>query len=391
MPEEKETTNCVLKCQYYYYFIFNSYYCTENNQCPNDAPLLVRNKGKCIDNCYNDNDYKYQFNYECYNECPDDTIEDEDLICRLEDKKKCYLYTDFFLNVNFEELESNHFDIYIKRYINGFEDTDFHLDFYQSKNYTITIYKTMECLKELEMISTIIDFRECYEKVQKQYNLEGRNLIILVADFFNDKKLENTLFYFFNPDTGNELSIDEVCKDVNITIEKSLSYYPEINIENAKFFENQNIDIFNKSDEFFTDLCYYFESPNGRDVPLKERILLFYPNITLCEDNCENVGVNLTSMKAICKCKFNDLLNEAKDASKLLGLDFADVIESLSIDAIKCYKTIFQIKYFIKCYGGFICIILIIIQAIFIILAIQTNMYKIRKLHFLFWIAIPLY
>ena len=96
-------------------------------------------------------------------------------------------------------------------------------------------------------------------------------------------------------------------------------------------------------------------------------------------------------MKAICECKFNHLLNEAKDASKLLGLDFADVIESLSIYVIKCYKIIFQIKYFIKCYGGFICIILIIIQAIFIILAIQTNMYKIRKLHFLFWIAIPLY
>lgn len=87
-------------------------------------------------------------------------------------------------------------------------------------------------------------------------------------------------------------------------------------------------------------------------------------------------------MKAICECKFNHLLNETKDASKLLGLDFADVIESLSIYVIKCYKIIFQIKYFIKCYGGFICIILIIIQAIFIILAIQTNMYKIRKTTF---------
>ena len=75
----------------------------------------------------------YQFNYEFYNKCPNDTIQDEDLICRLEDKKKCYLYNDFFLNVNFEELEYNHFDIYIKRYINGFEDTDFHLDFYQKK------------------------------------------------------------------------------------------------------------------------------------------------------------------------------------------------------------------------------------------------------------------
>ena len=112
---------------------------------------------------------------------------------------------------------------------------------------------------------------------------------------------------------------------------------------------------------------------------MKERILLLYPNITLCDDNCENVGVNLTSTKAICKCKFNELLNEAKDASKLLGFEFADIIESLSIYVIKCYKTIFQLKYFIRRYGGFICIALIIIQSILVILAIKISLYKIKK------------
>ena len=108
----------------------------------------------------------------------------------------------------------------------------------------------MECLKELKMNSTIIDFRECYQKVQEKFNFIGRNLIILIADFFNDKKLNNTLFYFFNPDTGEQLQIEEICQDINITIEKSLTYYPEINIENAKFFENQDINIFNSEDVF---------------------------------------------------------------------------------------------------------------------------------------------
>jgi len=174
---------------------------------------------------------------------PEDTIPDENYICRLE-KKKCYLYNDFFLNVNYKDLESNHFDSLIKRYIKGFEDTDFHVDFYQSKNFTITIYKTMECLKELEMVATIIDFGECYEKIQKEYNLIGRNLIILIADFFNGKIIENTLFYLFNPDTGAEIFIDEVCKNASFVIEKSLTYYSEIDIEQAKFFEKQSIDIF---------------------------------------------------------------------------------------------------------------------------------------------------
>ena len=381
-PDKKDTSNCVIKCEYYYYVLFNNYFCTNNNQCPVDSPLLIRDKGRCIDNCYNDDDYKYQFNYECYKECPEETIVDNNYICRIVNKKKCYLYTDFFSNVNFKNLETNHFDVYIKRYINGFEDTDFHLDFYQSKNYTITIYKTMECLKELKMNSTIIDFRECYQKVQEKYNFIGRNLIILIADFFNDKKLNNTLFYFFNPDTGEQLQIEEICQDINITIEKSLTYYPEINIENAKFFENQDINIFNSEDVFYNDLCYSFESPNGKDVPLKERILIFYPNVTLCDNNCKNVGVNLTTLKAICECKFKELLGEGKDAAKLVGLDFTEVLSSLSLDVLKCYKTLFKGKNFIKCYGGLLSLLLIIFQTICLILLLKRGIYIIRKTSF---------
>ena len=40
----------------------------------------------------------------------------------------------------------------------------------------------MECLKELETISSIIDFGDCYKSVQQAYNLENRSLIILISD-----------------------------------------------------------------------------------------------------------------------------------------------------------------------------------------------------------------
>ena len=381
-PDLINSSNCVMKCNYYYYIIKEEYFCTENNQCPIEESLLIRNKGRCVDNCNDDNEYIYQFNYECLKECPEDTIPDEDNICKLKDKKKCYLYSDSFLNVNYNDLESNNFISFIKRYIIGFEDTDFHVDFYQSQNYTITIYKEIYCLKELEMNTTIIDFGECYEKIQKNYKLEGKNLIILISDFFNDKQLINTLFYFFNPETGEKLSIDEICSEEKFIIEKSLNYYPEINIEQAKFFEDQNINIFNSSDVFYNDLCIYFESPNGKDVPLKERLLIFYPNVSLCDDNCVNAGVNLTSMKAICECTLKELLDEAEAATKLVGLDFVDVIDSLSLDVVKCYKTLFQLKYFIRCYGGFISIFLIIGQTICVIIVSQLSMYKIRKTTF---------
>ena len=87
-------------------------------------------------------------------------------------------------------------------------------------------------------------------------------------------------------------------------------------------------------------------------------------------------------MKVICECKLKELLDETKDATKLVGLDFINVINSLSLDVIKCYKTLFQLKYFIRCYGGFISILLIIGQTICVIIISQLSMYKIRKTTF---------
>ena len=111
----------------------------------------------------------------------------------------------------------------------------------------------------------------------------------------------------------------------------------------------------------------------------KRKTILFYPNIILCDENCYNAGVNLTSMKAICECKLKVLLNEVKDATKLVGLDYSNLIDSLSLDVVRCFKTIFQYKYFIICYGGFISIFLIIFQSICVIISYKTSMNKIRK------------
>ena len=55
----------------------------------------------------------------------------------------------------------------------------------------------------------------------------------------------------------------------------------------------QNIDIFNLSSDFYTDICYHYDSNIDKDVALKDRVLLYFPNITLCEDSCETKGVHI--------------------------------------------------------------------------------------------------
>ena len=52
-------SNCYEKCDYYHYFDdTNAFHCTDDNTCP-DNYKLIEDKNKCIDNCKNDNIYKF--------------------------------------------------------------------------------------------------------------------------------------------------------------------------------------------------------------------------------------------------------------------------------------------------------------------------------------------
>ena len=68
----------------YYYFINENiqYTCTESNICPIKYSKLVEDKKKCIDECRNDDEYKYEYNNKCLKECPDG-------IKIYEEQKKC--------------------------------------------------------------------------------------------------------------------------------------------------------------------------------------------------------------------------------------------------------------------------------------------------------------
>ena len=66
--------NCYEKCDYYYFFnSSNIYQCTTDENCPNEYNKLIEVKKQCIDNCQQDNDYKYEFNDVLYSNCPNGT------------------------------------------------------------------------------------------------------------------------------------------------------------------------------------------------------------------------------------------------------------------------------------------------------------------------------
>jgi len=73
--------NCYQKCAYLYYFNEKKeYVCTDNDQCPANYKL-IKNKKKCIDKCSNDKDFQYEYNDECYEDCPSGSHHNDDNIC----------------------------------------------------------------------------------------------------------------------------------------------------------------------------------------------------------------------------------------------------------------------------------------------------------------------
>ena len=66
-------SNCYEICEYYYYFDeSNEFHCNET--CPDEYNKIIIEKKKCIDNCKKDDIYIYEYNNNCYQECPKGTI-----------------------------------------------------------------------------------------------------------------------------------------------------------------------------------------------------------------------------------------------------------------------------------------------------------------------------
>ena len=63
---------CLNQCEYYHYTdnITNKTYCTFNSSCPNNYNKLIKIKNECIDECFKDSEFIYEYQNECYDKYP---------------------------------------------------------------------------------------------------------------------------------------------------------------------------------------------------------------------------------------------------------------------------------------------------------------------------------
>ena len=276
-PEYEDSKNCVIKCLYYYYYTsYEQYKCTNLDECPEEYNLLIKDKLKCTDDCSKDNIYKYKYNGECLTKCPENTKDDNYYLCKDNNINKCLLsenkYNSLTNNFTDEEIEK-----LAGKYAQEFNYTDDHVSLYKNEIYTITLYKNGECISDLSLTIPEIDFGECYNKIKSTHHIE-ENLVIAIVD----KKTEGSNYHkmisysMFDPKYGKKLPADELCKDEKVVVQENLMSKlndTNLDINSLLHLTDQNINIFNLSSDFYTDICYHYESNLDKDVALQDRIL----------------------------------------------------------------------------------------------------------------------
>ena len=375
-PEYEDSKNCVPKCKYYYYYTnYGQYKCSDFLYCPDDYNTLIKNKNKCTNDCSKDDTYKYYYNRECLKQCPNNTKDDDNYICKDISINRCILSENsFFL------LDENITDAMVERmtiiYAAEFAYTSTHVSIYKNDVYTITIYKDINCIDDLGLNIPEVIFGECEIKVKENCDIND-DLIVAVVDKIVDGTNQRKLYSYglFSPTTGTRLPSDDICSDDKLLILESLSFkILNSNLELSTFTSliSQGIDIFNLSNPFYTDVCFQYnsiknENFKNKDIALKDRVLIFFPNITLCEEGCEMNGINLTTLKAICECPYTnknkDLLKDNALYQSQVG-QVEEFISSTNIYVITCYKNILSLTYFKECAGGLIIFLLLILEII---------------------------
>ena len=372
--------NCYKKCDYFYYFdSSNDYHCTINDECPKEYNKLIKNKNKCINNCSNDDIYRYDENNLCVQFI---YLNESFLICPIntpfEKNRECieictgyeYIKKECTLNNKNNQTAQDNIIKNIKSDISKGNLNQILSDIKDGNDYIILDSDTTFQLTssdnqnnyEYNNISSII-LGDCENIIKQKYGInDDETLIIFKVDIINEGlKIPIVEYEIYHPVTLEKIDLD-CCQDVKIGISLPVS----IN-ENSLFK-------YNSSDNYYNDICYSYTTENNTDIVIKDRRNEYIKNnMSLCESVCDYIEYNTHNKKVLCKCKIKGTINsitDIKNNKEILLNAFSDLKNSINLDIMKCYKKLFTKDGLIKNIGSYILlsIILIHIISIFIFL-----------------------
>ena len=363
------------RCQYYFYIDSNgNYHCTQNNECPDEYSKLIISKNKCIDNCINDDIFKYDKNDICIKLSKN---EESIIVCPIylpfEKNLECveicsvleFLSQECNLNNKNNKTAQDNIINDIKNEIKKGENGDLNSilsnvrkntkkDFL--KEDSDTIYQITSSYHqnniEYDNISTII-LGDCEKKLKQHYDIdEDETLIIFKVDIFEEGLLIPIIEYeIYHPITLEKLNLS-YCENTQIELKIP------VKINEDYLFQ------YNSSHDYYNDICYTYTTENGTDIVVKDRQIEYVNNnLSLCEANCEYNNYDSNKKKSICKCNPKvemQSINDIENNNNKLLKAFKDLKDSINLNIMKCFKILFSKEGLINNIGNYIisCIIL---------------------------------
>ena len=231
---------------------------------------------------------------------------------------------------------------------------------------------------------SIIVLGECENLLKKHYHInENDPLLILKFEKINNISTERSLQYeVYEPYNKTKLNLS-ICEDLTIDV-----YVPVILSEKTqKLFDelrDLGYDLFDINSPFYKDICTPYNSPDGTDVLLSDRVNYIYNNEgTSCQSNCKFSDYLIESQYMKCDCDIkNSEINIQK--SKEFSADsiyksFFNVLKYSNYKVLKCYKLVFKIKNLIHNIGSFFVIAFFLIYLIFLIIYFVKGISQIKN------------
>ena len=352
--------------------------------------LFLTPNGNCELICP-DNTYEFFENKTCLYFCPNGYEKNEE-------QKKCIK--------KIKSTTSSEFKNQIMKNISEFISTENSSKIINGSDFIALISPSNDMTPQEQIKKGIsaIDLGNCTNTIKEYYNIsQNESFYVLTIESKknetektgenNDKSfnLGKEVQIKIYDKSGNKLDLS-ICKE-DIKVMKYIGDANELNIDSAKSFSEQGIDVFNVNDDFFNDICQDFNNIDGKDIIINDRRTDIYQNATFCQKGCSYYGINYELMAANCICDSsllkitsdnNGTYNENKNNEEEI-LTFKSLTKSIianlfdfNTDVIKCYNLVFNINIFYKNIGFYCMILMFILQIIFLFVYIVKGLKPIK-------------
>ena len=305
------------------------------SECPEEKPFQIIETGICIED-YNLTDF---FNN----------------IYIIKNENNTKIFENIIRNIEKQIIDKS-IDNLLEKVINIQKDYIF-----QNDNILIQITSSYNQKYRIYNNISTIELEQCENYLKDIYHIkDDMPLIIVKVEYYEKSLLIPIIEYeIFHPTEKIPLNL-KYCNNSEISINIPVN------------IDENNLNIYNTTSNFYTDKCNPYTSKYATDINLEDRKYEFiYNNLSLCENNCKFEEYDTTSKKVLCTCKAKNVfeynINPGIKFDKNNILDsFINIRYTSNLHVMKCYKILFTKDGFIKNVGNFL-IISIILLYIFLI------------------------